>query len=120
MINDHGCLFPQADLTDSGVIGRFTRNMFQWNKNDIKSSQTTNGDYFYRSGRSISVKQTKPLGDLSDRLNNIAMCKLALITTIDHPVPCYLNSCEIISIILSNRYGSHERDSNLGPWRIAV
>ena len=27
-------------------MGRFTQNMFQWNKNDIKSSQTTNGDYF--------------------------------------------------------------------------
>ena len=31
---------------DVSVIGVYTRNMFQWNKNDIKSSQTTDGDYF--------------------------------------------------------------------------
>ena len=30
---------------DVRTKGRFTRNMFHWNKNDIKSSQMTNGDY---------------------------------------------------------------------------
>ena len=30
---------------DVSGMGKFTWNMFHWNKNDIKSSQTTNGDY---------------------------------------------------------------------------
>ena len=28
-------------------MGRFTGNILQWNKNNIKSSQTTNGDYYF-------------------------------------------------------------------------
>ena len=32
---------------DVSGMGRFTRNMFHWNKNDIKSSQMTNGDYYW-------------------------------------------------------------------------
>ena len=32
---------------DVSVMGRFTQNILQWNENDIKSSQTTNGDYFF-------------------------------------------------------------------------
>ena len=30
---------------DISIKGRFTRNKLQWYLNDIKSSQTTNGDY---------------------------------------------------------------------------
>ena len=32
---------------DASKLGKFTGNILHWNKNDIKSSQTTNGDYFY-------------------------------------------------------------------------
>ena len=35
----------QKQNYDVSVMGRFTRNILQWNENDIKSSQTTNGDY---------------------------------------------------------------------------
>ena len=30
---------------DVSVKGRLTRNIIHWNENDIKTSQTTNGDY---------------------------------------------------------------------------
>ena len=32
-------------LLDEILMGRLIQNILQWNKNDIKSSQTTNGDY---------------------------------------------------------------------------
>ena len=39
---------------------------------------------------------------------------------ISHPAPCYLNSGELIAIILSDWYCSPKRDLNLGLSRIAV
>ena len=45
-------LFESTQLNyDVRVMGRFTRNILQWNENDIKSSQTTNGDYWEPSLR---------------------------------------------------------------------
>ena len=39
---------------------------------------------------------------------------------ISHPAPCYLNSGELIAIILNDWYCSPKRDLNLGLSRIAV
>ena len=35
-------------------------------------------------------------------------------SSIDHPVPCYLNSAKVF-LLLSDRYRNPERDLNLGP-----
>ena len=33
---------------DVGRMRRHTQNILQWNKNDIKSTRMTNGDYWYK------------------------------------------------------------------------
>ena len=45
-------------------MGRFTRNIIQWNQNDIKSSQSTNGDY-YTEYRIIPVFRSNCILDRS-------------------------------------------------------
>ena len=36
----------KSNIYDVGRMGRYTRNIFQGNKNDIKSRIMTNGDYY--------------------------------------------------------------------------
>ena len=45
---------------------RFILNMLQWNENDIKSCQTTIGDYYFHSARKFTSKRNcKQIIDLS-------------------------------------------------------
>ena len=34
---------------DVGRMGRYTQNLLQWNRNDIKSTRMANGDYSWQS-----------------------------------------------------------------------
>ena len=42
--------FEKYKITNVCGMRRYSRNIFQWNKNDIKSRKMTNGDYSIKSG----------------------------------------------------------------------